>query len=199
MGESELKMALQHEGEARAREYWQQAELAVAKRRQEIEAELEHLRDETGRSLQAEAATLRNKLLFEARARATADRLRAEAAMELRLLEMAGRVLGEMIDGSRQELWQALCGELPKYRWMKVKVHPQDLELAREAFPTAAVDCDEAVGGGLIASDAEGTIRVDNSLSCRVMRAWPELLPNLMKDLRERVDNDATSGNDSTC
>ncbi len=199
MGETELKIALQHEGEARAREFWQQAEGAVEKRRKEIEADLEHLRDETERGLQAEAATMRNNLLFEARARAAADRLRAEAAMELRLLEMAGPVLGEMIGEARQELWQVLYHELPEYRWMKVKVHPEDLELARRAFPSATIDCDEAVGGGLIATDAEGTIRIDNTLSCRLMRAWPDLLPSLMKDLRKRVDDDATSRNDSTC
>ena len=39
-------------------------------------------------------ATLRNTLMFEARVKATEDRLRAEAAMEVRLLEMADRVLG---------------------------------------------------------------------------------------------------------
>jgi len=198
MGESELKLALQHEGEARAREFWQQAEGNVEERRKEIEAELEHLRAETGRSLQAEVATLRNNLLFEAQARATGNRLRAEAAMELRLLEMAGRVLGEMIGDSRQALWQALRLEFPEYQWTKVTVHPEDLELARQAFPSATIDCDETVGGGLIATDAEGTIRIDNSFACRLMRAWPDLLPNLMKDLRERVDNDATARNNAT-
>lgn len=198
MGESELKIALQQEGEARAREFWQQAEGAVEKRCKEIEVELEHLRHETGRSLQAEAATLRNDLLFEAQAKATAVRLRAEAAMELRLLKMADRVLGEMIGSSRQELWQALCCELPDYQWTSVKIDPEDLELARRAFPSATIISDEAIGGGLIVTDPEGTIRIDNSLSCRLMRAWPDLLSSLMKDLRERIDSDATSRSDTT-
>jgi len=198
MGESELKIALQQEGEARAREFWQQAEEAVEKRRTEIEAELEHLRDETGRSLQAEEATLRNNLLFESQTRATEEKLRSEATMELRLLEMADRVLSEMIGDSRQELWHALYRELPEYQWTSVKVHPEDRELARRAFPSATIDSDEAIGGGLIATEAEGTIRIDNSLSCRLMRAWPDLLPCLLKDLRERVDNDATARNNTT-
>jgi len=198
MGEIELKIALQHEGEARAREFWQQAEVTVETRRKEIEAELELLRNETGHSLQAEQATLRNNLLFEARIRATAERLRAEAAMELRLLEMAVGVLDEMIGDCRQELWQSLYHELPEYQWTNVKVNPEDLELGRQTFPAATIDCDEAIGGGLIATDAEGTIRIDNSLSCRLKRTWPDLLPNLLKDLRERVDNDATSRNNTT-
>jgi len=197
MGEKELKTALQHEGEAHARGFWDQAEAAVEGRRKEIETELEHLRDETGRSLQAEEAALRNNLLFEAQARATEVKLYAEAAMELRLLEIADRVLGEMIEGSRQELWQALYRELPEFQWTSVKVHPEDLELTRRAFPSAAIDIDQAIGGGVIVTNAEGTIRVDNSLSCRLMRAWPDLLPDLIKDLREQVDSNATACNDT--
>jgi V/A-type H+-transporting ATPase subunit E len=198
MGEKELRTALQHEGEAHARGFWEQAEAVVEGRRKEIETELEHLHDETRRSLQAEEAALRNNLLFEAQARATEVKLYAEAAMELRLLEIADRVLGEMIGGSRQGLWQALYRELPEFQWTSVKVHPEDLELARRAFPSAAIDIDEAIAGGLIVTNAEGTIRVDNSLSCRLMRAWPDLLPDLIKDLREQVDRNATACNDTT-
>lgn len=198
MGEKELKTALQHEGEAHARGFWEQAEAVVEGRRKEIETELEHLHDETRRSLQAEEAALRNNLLFEAQARATEVKLYAEAAMELRLLEIADRVLGEMIGSSRQGLWQALYRELPEFQWTSVKVHPEDLELARRAFPSAAIDIDEAIAGGLIVTNAEGTIRVDNSLSCRLMRAWPDLLPDLIKDLREQVDRNATACNDTT-
>ena len=198
MGEKELRTALQHEGEAHARGFWEQAEAVVEGRRKEIETELEYLHDENRRSLQAEEAALRNNLLFEAQARATEVKLYAEAAMELRLLEIADRVLGEMIKGSRQGLWQALYRELPEFQWTSVKVHPEDLELARRAFPSAAIDIDEAICGGLIVTNAEGTIRVDNSLSCRLMRAWPDLLPDLMKDLREQVDSNATACNDTT-
>ena len=198
MGEKELKTALQHEGEAHARGFWEQAEAVVEGRRKEIETELEHLHDETRRSLQTEEAALRNNLLFEAQTRATEVKLYAEAAMELRLLEIADRVLGEMIEGSRQELWQALSRELPEYQWARVKVYPEDLELARRAFPSAAIDTDEAICGGLIVNNAEGTIHVDNSLSCRLMRAWPDLLPDLMKDLRVQVESNATACNDPT-
>jgi V/A-type H+-transporting ATPase subunit E len=198
MGENELKTALQQEGEVRARQFWQQAEEAVDKRRKEIEAELEHLREETGRSQQAEEAALRNSLLFEAQARATRERLCAEAAMESRLLEMSVGVLGELVGDSRQELWHALSRELPEYQWTRITVHPEDRELAKRAFPSATIDSDETIGGGLIATDAEGRIRIDNSLSCRLARAWPDLLPNLLKELRERVDNDATARSNTT-
>ena len=198
MGISELEIALRQAGEARARAFWEQCEAVVEKRRKEIAAEIEHLRDATGRSLQTEEQRLHNHLLFAARARATVCRLQAETAMELRLLKMADRLLGEMVGNARKLIWQALCRELPEYSWTNLKVHPEDLALAREAFPEAAIECDAAIGGGLVATDAQGSIRIDNTLSCRRSRAWPDLLPNLMKDLRERVDRDANSCHDIT-
>ena len=96
-----MKTALRQDGEVRARAFWQQNETAVEERRREIESELEQLRAETGRSLQAEEAALRNKLLFAARARATGCRLHAEAAMEVRLQELAGGVLCELAAADR--------------------------------------------------------------------------------------------------
>ena len=41
MGESELKIALQREGEEQVRAFWQAAEEKVAKRRQELKEEQE--------------------------------------------------------------------------------------------------------------------------------------------------------------
>lgn len=193
----ELETALRQDGEARARAFWQQAEAAVEKRRTEINAEVERLREDTGRTLQAEQARLRNNLLFEAKARANGCRLQAEAAMQLRLRNMAGRVLGAMVDKARQKIWQALYRELPEYPWSKIKVHPQDLAFARRAFPAATIECDEAIDGGLVATDAKGAIRIDNSLPCRLSRAWPDLLPNLMQDIRLRMDSNATSRPDT--
>ena len=198
MGVAELETALRHEGEVRAREFWRQSEAAVDARRREIEAKLDRLCAEAGRTLQAAEKGLRNKLLFEARARATACRLHAEAAMEARLLDLAGRVLIDMAGTSRGAVWQALSSEIPDYQWTNLTVHPVDLELARETFPSAAIACAEAIGGGLVAHDAEDTVRIDNSLPRRLLRAWPDLLPNLMKDLRERVDRDAASDSDTT-
>jgi V/A-type H+-transporting ATPase subunit E len=198
MGVSELKTALQHEGEVRAREFWRQSEATVDERRKEIEAELARLRAEAGRSLQAEETALRNKLLFEARAKATGCRLHAEAAMESRLLEMAGRVLLDMAGTSRRAIWLALSEELPDFEWTKLTVHPEDQEVARQTFPAAAVACAEEIGAGLVASGADGSVRIDNSLRRRLLRAWPDLLPKLIQDLRERVDRDAAARNHTT-
>ena len=198
MGEAELKNALQREGEAQVGNLWQQAEAAVAIRRKEIEAERLQLRAETDRQLQVQVTVLRNNLLFEAQTRAMGCRLHAEAALEKRLLLMARQILPELVSDDRCALWKALCEELPEADWTTLKVHPADHKLAGRTFPAAAIERDETLGGGLIATNADGMIRIDNSLSCRLMRAWPDLLPKLLGELRKLVNNDETSHTDKT-
>ena len=199
MGETELKKALQREGVAQIGKLWQQAEATVAIRRKEIEAEGLQLRTETDRKLHAQVTALRNNMLFEAQARAMGCRLHAEAALEERLLLLARQILPELASDNRSALWKALCEELPGADWTTLKVHPADHKLADRDFPAAAIESDETLGGGLIASNADGMICVDNSLSCRLLRAWPDLLPKLLGELRKLVNNDETAHTDKTC
>jgi vacuolar-type H+-ATPase subunit E/Vma4 len=196
MGESELKRALQREGEEQICNFWQQAETVVALRRKEIKAELMQLRHETDRQLQGEATELRNNLLFEAQTRAMGCRLHEEAALEERLLHLARQLLPELASNGRAVLWKKLCEELPESDWMTIKVHPADQTLADQDFPAARIESDETLGGGLIVTNAEGTIRIDNSLNCRLLRAWPDLVPKLLGEFHKRVDNDETARTD---
>lgn len=198
MGELELKAALQHEGEVQAAELWRQAESTVAARREQVEAERRQLRAESERQLQVEVAALRNNLLLEARTRAMKQRLHEEAALEKRLLLVACQLLAELADNDRSGLWKAICAELPATDWTTLKVHPADFERARRDFPAAEIVRDETLGGGLVASNADSTICIDNSLNCRLKRAWPDLLPKLFDELRKRVSDDETTRIDTT-
>lgn len=193
MGESELKTALLSEGEEQIRAFWQAAEEQVAKRRQELKEEQEQLRFEADRELQKEVSLLRNRLLAEAQTRAMTSRLKAEATLEKRLQGLASQLLSEVAEENRDELWRALCSELPPAEWAKITVAQYDQELAARDFPTAGIELDDALAGGLIATNRGGKMRVDNSLVCRLRRAWPDLLPELISALRGLVDKDETA------
>lgn len=197
MGESELKLALQREGSTQVAEFWQQAESFVTSRRQESETKVQHLRAETDRQLHAELATLRNNLLFEAQTRAMAYRLHAEAALEERLLCLARQLLPGLAGDNREALWRTLFEELPSNDWTTVTVHPADQALADRDFPAATIEHNEAIGGGLITTNTKHTIRIDNSLSCRLLRAWPNLLPDLLTEIRQLVSEDETTCSDT--
>ncbi|MDT8443658.1 MAG: hypothetical protein RQ722_05160 [Desulfuromonadales bacterium] len=198
MAESELRTALQREGEAQIRDFWQKSEAVVATRRKEIEAEVARLRADTDRSLQTEISTLRNNMHFDAQTRAMKLRLHAETALEERLLLLANQILPELASTDRAALWQALCAELPSAEWATCRIHPADSKRAACDFPAAESEYDEALGGGLIVTTADDMIRIDNSLKCRLMRAWPDLLPKLLGELRKQVDNDETAYTDTT-
>lgn len=198
MGESELKIALRREGELLIRDFWEAAETGVVQRREAIDAELEQLRDQADRASQAELAGLRSTLLFEARARAMQCRLHAETAMQERLLKLARESLTELGGTERVELWQALLRELPSSVWTRVRVHPLDRSMAEDSFPEAIIDCDEAISAGMIVSDAEDMVRIDNTLNCRLMRVWPDLVPKLLEALRKQVDTDEVAAPDTT-
>ena len=85
--------------------------------------------------------------------------------------------------------WKACCAELPAAEWSTLTVHPDDHDRAQDCFPELKIDCDPKVGGGLIATTADGEVRVDNTLFCRLARAWPDLLPQLVKELRQMVED----------
>jgi len=198
MGESELKIALQREGEERIRGFWLEAEANVSAERTAIEAEREELHDKAGQQLQAEIALLRSTLLFASQARARECRLHAETDLEQRLMVLARQLLPELTGKDREALWLALREELPSAEWALFTVHPADRELAMREFPTATIECDETIGGGLIATSADAVIRVDNSLSCRLLRAWPDLLPKLLAEPRILVNDNETTDTGKT-
>lgn len=190
MGELELRISLQREGEARVRAFWQDAEAVVAEQRAAHDAELEELRAELHLRRGREEARLRNSLISAARSRAQTCRLRAEAVLEKRLLELARQQLPDLAGEDRGALWQALRSELPAAAWTAVTVYPAEREVAQRDFQGAVITCDETLGGGMVVACDEGAVRIDNSLHCRLQRAWPDLLPRLMAELRKEVDDE---------
>jgi vacuolar-type H+-ATPase subunit E/Vma4 len=193
MGESELKIALQREGEEQVRAFWQAAEEKVEKRRQELKEEQEQLRLEAERQLQVEVSRRSNSLFAESRMQAMASRLHAEALLDERLQGLASQLLTELAEKNREALWQALCAELPPAEWAKITVSQADKALAARNFPAAEIEFEETLAGGLIATNHDDGVKVDNSLGCRLHRAWPDLLPQLMSELRTLVDSDETA------
>lgn len=190
MGESELKLALQRNGEAQIREFWNAAESAILKQRTEINAKVDRMREESNRLVQSEAAALGNNLLFEAQTKVMECRLHAEAALEKRLLVLARTLLPEIAETSRTSLWLSLREELPVAEWATITVHTADHVLAAKAFPKADIIDDEQLGGGLVATTKDKSVHVDNSLLCRLTRLWPDLLPELLAELRQQVGDD---------
>jgi hypothetical protein len=191
MGEHELQEALRARTEEQIQLLWQAAETAVATRRAEVGEQQRSVLEAMARELATAAAGERRRLLATAERGLRQQRLAALAALEVRLHTLAGQLLPALGRGKDRRQWLALAGELPTAAWQRIRVHPDDLDQARQTFPAAAVEGDATLAGGLVAITADGRIVLDNSLAGRLRLAWPELLTPLIAAVCAEVDQDA--------
>jgi vacuolar-type H+-ATPase subunit E/Vma4 len=161
---------------------WQRVEGEAAALRAQEEADLAAARVVQERQ-QQEAEQAATEPVLRA---AAIEALRCEddALRELggRLQEMARERLASLRDEGYPALFAGLAAELPQIGWGEVRVHPDDIELARRHFPGAEIQGEEAVGGGFIVSAATGGLRVVCTLARRLELAWPLALPRLLRE-----------------
>jgi vacuolar-type H+-ATPase subunit E/Vma4 len=74
---------------------------------------------------------------------------------------------------------------LPSLPWQTIWTTPDASSAAAALFPTATIVADPALAGGLKAALAEDSLTVDNTLETRLEKLWPDLLPQLLTELRE--------------
>jgi V/A-type H+-transporting ATPase subunit E len=195
MSQRELLAALRQEGEDRIAALWQEAEKEVEALRAENAAKLEAL--EAGRrGALAEEKEAISRPIF-AKAAATEQRLTlvAEERVAQRLRTLAEEHLPRLCSDPYDETFAALVAELPAASWARVTLHPDDRERGASFFPGALLRPDPAIRGGVEVETDEGRIRVVNTLDKRLERAWPEILPVLMKEVRRALGRTGTAEN----
>lgn len=190
MGHEELMSSLRAETRRREEALWEEARREADRRRDEARGQEESLRQEQARTLASRHAARREDML--AQARQEAGRLREEALADVadRLLALARELLPELAQ-SDGALLERLAAELPPVTWERVRVAPGEREGALRLFPQAAIAVDEAMVGGLEAWAAGGQFQVANTLSVRLARAWPDLLPALIAVIIKEEEGDA--------
>lgn len=186
MGRRELLEALQHEGRetmdaiaAKAAAEEERLRSAAEERREALRREHELQRE---RLCGARQRTLRSKGAHEA----ALIRLRAEDTLAQRLYTRARICLEQLRGDSSELLFRALAAELPAVPWHTIWTAPADAVPASSIFPGAAIIPDETLSGGLKAAAADNSLTVDNTLEKRLERMWPDLLPQLIAELREQ-------------
>jgi V/A-type H+-transporting ATPase subunit E len=102
---------------------------------------------------------------------------------------LASNQLPWLREHSGKGLFSTLAAELPSVRWSVVRIHKDDIDLARAAFPEAQVEGDSGITSGLIAQSEDGSMQVINTLEKRLERAWPQLLPELFRLVRKEWEN----------
>ncbi len=190
MGQRELEEALRRDGEARAREIWQETEEQAAQVRAEIERQARQLQEAERERLKPVARRLTEEAVAAQAHQARLCRLEAEQHLAARLYELAKSRLAQMALAGGEDLFRRLAGEIPPGDWHLVRVNARDRNLALLCFPQAEVVCAEEISGGLSVEDAAASMTIINHLERRLEHFWPQLLPVLLQDLRRLVDDD---------
>jgi vacuolar-type H+-ATPase subunit E/Vma4 len=184
MGRLELLAALQREGRetmaaitARCKAEEELLRAGHEERRVKLLLELEQQHELRCKDLQ-------RKIIFKANHDASLIRLRAEHSLSLRLHERACIGVMQMRMDNPELLFRALISELPPDAWSSVRVNPDFVSLAARCFPDAEIIPDASLSGGFKVTSADGSLTVDNTLSTRLERLWPELLPEILAELK---------------
>lgn len=162
---------------------WRDVRARADGHRLELAQALEQQRSRDAQAAAALARRLEDAATLEARQRAREIRAQAALGLADRLYRLAVAELSAQHDSGGSDLFRALARELPARDWQRVRTNPADRELAHEQFPHAEVVCDANIRGGLEAEADGARIRVSNTLETRLATAWPDVLPDLIRDL----------------
>lgn len=187
MGRRELLEALQREGRDKMAAITGMGAAEEDRLRSLAEERREELRRDHELQLELLCSDLKRTIMAGASREASLIRLRAEHALSQRLHEHALFCLKQLPGDDGERIFRALAAELPALPWHTLRVAPGDAALAATHFPDATIIADETVSGGVKAATADGSLTVDNTLETRLERIWPDLLPNLMAELRGRT------------
>jgi V/A-type H+-transporting ATPase subunit E len=188
MSYEELLAALRQEADEKVEMLWRETKAEAERAREEAAVGFERTRSE---SLSRQAAMIgetTRDILAEAERKARQVRLAALRELSARLSELATTLLAELRDRPYEGLFEALVGELPSYPWETASVNPADVERASMFFPEAKIVADKAISGGLEVTGDKGRICVNNTLEKRLERAWPELLPEMMRAVYREIE-----------
>lgn len=196
MGHDELIASLFKEADERKEAMWEEARAEAERIRRQGMERLKRLEQEVSLSLSGTEPEEARGVLVEADDEARAVRLSAEHELSERLRQVALELLprlGRLGGNERRRIFRALARELPPFDWRRVRANPEDSETAGEVFPDAEIVADESIAGGLVAETRDGRVAVVNTFHKRLERAWPELLPAMIRDAVEAAAHHATS------
>ncbi len=176
-------------GEEKVRTIWQEAEAEMQRQKEEEAAvRAEERRRHQLQELQAIEA-LGRSLMRAAEEKSWQRRFEVETRLAERLYELARTQLPWLREQCGSKLFKALAEELPKAKWGFLSVNEGEIDLARHYFPEAQITGNADISGGLVAESEDGAITVINTLEKRLERAWPQILPELFRKIRQEQES----------
>ncbi|MBZ0147359.1 MAG: V-type ATP synthase subunit E [Pseudorhodoplanes sp.] len=185
MGHEELIAALRQEAAAKALAIREEAGAEAERIRRDTDRRIKDIREKYGQQAAVLAREAEEIALSQARQEARGILLTAEAGLAGRACALVGDMLASLRQRDYAAVFDALIAELPVFPWEVVRVNPADEALAKERFREAVVQTDPSITGGLEVSDRAGNVRVINTFEKRIENLWPEILPDLVREIPE--------------
>lgn len=185
MGHEELIAALRQEAAAKALAIREEAVAEAERIHRDADRRIRDIREESRQQEEALAREAEEIALSQARQEARGILLTAEAGLAGRVCALVGDMLASLRQRNYTVVFDALIAELPVFPWEVVRVNPADEAFAKKRFPGAVVQTDPSITGGLEVSDRAGKVRVINTFEKRIENLWPEILPDLVREISE--------------
>lgn len=192
MGQEELIASLYGEADRKAGALWEEARAEADKIRRQGDDKLRRRKEEISRARGGAENEEAAEVLRKADEEARRIRLGAEHRLSERLREAASASVSGLRGEGYAETFRALARELPPFQWKKVFVNPRDVDMAGELFPEAETAGRQDIAGGMEVESADSRVRVVNTFLKRLERAWPGLLPELIKSAEKAAGDGAS-------
>lgn len=179
---------LQQKSSERIGEIWREAE----EKEKELRAEEERIfalyrSAEEGRLQEVERSAAA-PVVFAAEKQAMQMIDDALRQLSDRLYALACKMLPQVRRDGYRDIFAGLVGELPPFEWETIAVNELDAELAGSYFPDAEIRTDPTISGGFTAAGDNDRYRVINTLDRRLEKAWPFVLPGLLREIAGEED-----------
>lgn len=187
MGYRELVSHLQKEGGEKIQQLWADVKKQAEQVRSDAANRTGEIRSAFEKERSIKAGEQAESIISDSRRKARSLQLSAEQALAERLYETSRSILPSLRDDTYRDVFDHICREIPASDWSEVKVHPQDEAMVRGCFPDARIETDENISGGLGVIGNSGKTAVVNTFEKRLEKAWEEILPLIMKDIRTYI------------
>lgn len=188
MSQEILIQDLRQKSRDRISELWREAEGKAESLRIEQEEAFALLKEENDSRLQEVERSVAAPIIFAAEKKALLVVDEALRKLSERLYALAHSMLPYVRQNEYGKIFAGLVEELPPLEWETVTVNALDEELARSYFPGAEIRTDSSMSGGFVTSGDNDRYRVINTLERRLEKAWPFILPALLKEVVREKD-----------
>ena len=168
----------------------QEAEEQVKKIKQDAEQKIAEAKAQNDRQSSAACTALKNSILRVSDKQAYQLLAHTKKQLADKLHVLARAMLSDMRNNDYGQVFHLLAAELPNHSWQQIRVHPDDVAIAAQLFPNSKIITDQSISGGFVASGDGGGLVIINTLEKRLERAWPFILPKILKDVLATLDHE---------